>query len=78
MSKTVHRIAAPLAEHEISILQMSTYSADYTLVAEEKLKDALDCLRPHFHVLNNDALSSYPSQLTGNGNTLRAFESILS
>jgi hypothetical protein len=49
--KTVHAIAQPLANAEISIFQVSTFESDFTLVAEDSLERALGCLKPYFRVL---------------------------
>lgn len=43
-------IAKPLAEHGISIFQVSTFDADYTLVPEDRLAGALEALRSVFRV----------------------------
>ena len=51
-TKTVHKIAAPLAQAGISIFQVSTFASDFTLVAEDKLQQALDCLRPYFNLVS--------------------------
>ena len=47
---TVHTIAAPLAREKISIFQLSTFDADYTLVREDQLQHALHCLRRYFDI----------------------------
>ena len=43
-------LAAPLADHNLSIFQLSTYEADLALVQENTLPKAIDVLRPHFRI----------------------------
>lgn len=53
---TVHTIAAPLAKEKISIFQVSTFDADYTLIPEDQLDRALTCLRPYFNIPRYETL----------------------
>jgi hypothetical protein len=52
LSKIIHTLAEPFAVNAISIFQLSTFSSDFTLVPEERLKDAIDCLKDKFHIIN--------------------------
>ena len=55
LAHTVHRIAVPLAGAGISIFQISTFDADFTLVPETDFVEALDCLRPFFTISSSAA-----------------------
>ncbi|KAK9711019.1 GATS protein-like 3 [Basidiobolus ranarum] len=62
----LHSIAVPLANNGISILQLSTYETDYTLIPEELVKKALSCFPPTFVIrdesqLFEDAISNIQS-----------------
>jgi len=47
----VHSMSDPLARAGISIFYISTYETDYTLIAEEDIHRAVDCLRKSFPLL---------------------------
>ncbi|ORX93369.1 hypothetical protein K493DRAFT_302735 [Basidiobolus meristosporus CBS 931.73] len=62
----LHSIAVPLANNGISILQLSTYETDYTLIPEELVKKALSCFPPTFVIrdesrLFEDAIPNFQS-----------------
>jgi hypothetical protein len=46
-------LASPLAAIGISIFALSTYDTDYLLIKEDRLEQAIDCLRSAGHHLNN-------------------------
>jgi len=47
-SSLVHSMSDPLARAGISIFYISTYETDYTLIPEEDIHEAIDCLRKSF------------------------------
>eukprot|EP01118_Nematostelium_gracile_P012396 TRINITY_DN4526_c0_g1_i4.p1 TRINITY_DN4526_c0_g1~~TRINITY_DN4526_c0_g1_i4.p1 ORF type:complete len:215 (+),score=50.75 TRINITY_DN4526_c0_g1_i4:97-741(+) len=47
----VHALSDPLAKAGISIFNMSTSETDYTLVPEENIYEAIDCLEGEFSIL---------------------------
>ncbi|KAF9365191.1 GATS protein-like 3 [Mortierella sp. NVP85] len=49
----VSRVSKPLADINVSIMQISTYEADFTLMPECDLKRALECLSDMFTITNN-------------------------
>ncbi|KAG0326958.1 GATS protein-like 3 [Podila horticola] len=49
----VSQVSRPLAEINVSILQISTYDADFTLLPECDLERSLDCLSKTFKISNN-------------------------
>ncbi|KAK9767875.1 GATS protein-like 3 [Basidiobolus ranarum] len=63
----LHSIAAPLADNDISILQLSTYETDYTLIPEESVRKALSCfpntfvIRDELRLLEDVTLNISPS-----------------
>lgn len=62
LSKTIQMISEPFAKNEISIYQLSTVSNDFTLVPEDRLRDAVNCLKSQFRIINlEDVLGSSSS-----------------
>ncbi|KAF9434210.1 Cytosolic arginine sensor for mTORC1 subunit 2 [Entomortierella beljakovae] len=51
--EVVSQISKPLADINVSIMQISTYDADFTLMPESDLIRALECLSEKLHVSNN-------------------------
>ncbi|KAF9376740.1 hypothetical protein CPB97_010634, partial [Podila verticillata] len=49
----VSQVSRPLAEINVSILQISTYDADFTLLPECDLERSLECLSKTFKISNN-------------------------
>ncbi|KAF9339697.1 Cytosolic arginine sensor for mTORC1 subunit 2 [Linnemannia elongata] len=49
----VSQVSKPLADINVSIMQISTYDADFTLLPECDLTRALDCLSKVFDISNN-------------------------
>lgn len=49
----VSRVSKPLADINVSIMQISTYEADFTLMPECDVKRALECLSSMFTITNN-------------------------
>ncbi|KAF9408312.1 GATS protein-like 3 [Podila epigama] len=49
----VSQVSRPLADINVSILQISTYDADFTLLPECDLERALECLSKTFKISNN-------------------------
>ncbi|KAF9085134.1 GATS protein-like 3 [Mortierella sp. AD031] len=49
----VSQVSKPLADIDVSIMQISTYDADFTLLPECDLTRALDCLSKVFTISNN-------------------------
>ncbi|KAF9967215.1 GATS protein-like 3 [Mortierella alpina] len=49
----VSQVSRPLADINVSIMQISTYDADFTLMPECDLKRALECLSSKFSISNN-------------------------
>ncbi|KAG0200865.1 GATS protein-like 3 [Mortierella sp. GBA30] len=49
----VSQVSRPLADINVSIMQISTYDADFTLMPECDLKRALECLSSLFSISNN-------------------------
>ncbi|KAF9933566.1 GATS protein-like 3 [Linnemannia zychae] len=49
----VSQVSKPLADINVSIMQISTYDADFTLLPECDLTRALDCLSKVFAISNN-------------------------
>ncbi|KAF9907566.1 GATS protein-like 3 [Linnemannia zychae] len=49
----VSQVSKPLADINVSIMQISTYDADFTLLPECDLTRALDCLSKVFTISNN-------------------------
>jgi len=47
----VHALSDPLAKAGISIFNMSTGDTDFTLVPEDRIYDAIDCLEEEFTIL---------------------------
>jgi len=47
----VHALSDPLAKAGISIFNMSTSETDFTLVPEDKIYEAIDCLEEEFTIL---------------------------
>jgi len=47
----VHALSDPLAKAGISIFYMSTSETDFTLVPEERIYDAIDCLEEEFTIM---------------------------
>jgi len=47
----VHALSDPLAKAGISIFNLSTAETDFTLVPEDKIYDAIDCLEGEFTIL---------------------------
>ncbi|KAG0054511.1 GATS protein-like 3 [Gryganskiella cystojenkinii] len=82
--EVVSQVSRPLADINVSIMQISTYDADFTLVPECDLQRALECLSKIFNISNNpledvglqvsDLQSwdkSYPESPTGAINSLQ-------
>ncbi|KAG0299559.1 GATS protein-like 3 [Dissophora globulifera] len=61
----VSQVSRPLADINVSIMQISTYDADFTLMPECDLKRALECLSGIFSISNNpfEDLGLLPSDL---------------
>ncbi|KAF9350661.1 Cytosolic arginine sensor for mTORC1 subunit 2 [Mortierella sp. NVP85] len=51
--EVVSQVSKPLADINVSIMQISTYDADFTLLPECDLTRALDCLSGSFSISNN-------------------------
>ncbi|KAI7824424.1 hypothetical protein BC939DRAFT_144099 [Gamsiella multidivaricata] len=51
--EVVPRVSKPLADIDVSIMQISTYDADFTLLPECDLTRALECLTTTFSIGNN-------------------------
>ncbi|KAF9101507.1 GATS protein-like 3 [Mortierella sp. AM989] len=51
--EVVSQVSKPLAEINVSIMQISTYDADFTLMPECDLTRALECLANTFSISNN-------------------------
>ncbi|GJJ76944.1 uncharacterized protein EMPS_09303 [Entomortierella parvispora] len=51
--EVVSQVSRPLADINVSIMQISTYDADFTLVPECDLQRALECLSKIFNISNN-------------------------
>ncbi|KAG0368657.1 Cytosolic arginine sensor for mTORC1 subunit 2 [Gamsiella multidivaricata] len=49
----VSQVSRPLADINVSIMQISTYDADFTLMPECDLQRALECLSSKFSITNN-------------------------
>ncbi|KAG0254738.1 GATS protein-like 3 [Mortierella polycephala] len=51
--EVVSQVSRPLADINVSIMQLSTYDADFTLMPECDLNRALECLSSRFSISNN-------------------------
>ncbi|KAG0011105.1 GATS protein-like 3, partial [Podila clonocystis] len=51
--EVVSQVSKPLADIDVSIMQISTYDADFTLLPECDLERALECLSSKFSISNN-------------------------
>ncbi|KAF9116056.1 GATS protein-like 3 [Mortierella sp. AM989] len=51
--EVISRVSKPLADINVSIMQISTYDADFTLMPECDLKRALECLANILSISNN-------------------------
>ncbi|KAF9572168.1 GATS protein-like 3 [Mortierella alpina] len=51
--EVVSQVSKPLADINVSIMQISTYDADFTLLPECDLTRALECLSKTFSITNN-------------------------
>ncbi|KAF9381463.1 GATS protein-like 3 [Podila verticillata] len=51
--EVVSQVSKPLADIDVSIMQISTYDADFTLLPECDLERALECLSSIFSISNN-------------------------
>jgi len=58
----VSSVATPLAKAKISLYYVSTYTTGYTLVEEDSLEDAVECLKTSGFSFSND--SNMPKQTT--------------
>ncbi|KAG0196695.1 GATS protein-like 3 [Mortierella sp. GBA30] len=63
--EVVSQVSKPLAEINVSIMQISTYDADFTLLPECDLNRALECLSTMFSISNNPLEDAHiePKQL---------------
>ncbi|KAF9137450.1 GATS protein-like 3 [Linnemannia schmuckeri] len=51
--EVISQVSKPLADVNVSIMQISTYDADFTLLPECDLERALECLSSIFSITNN-------------------------
>ncbi|KAF8930188.1 GATS protein-like 3 [Dissophora ornata] len=51
--EVISQVSRPLADIDVSIMQISTYDADFTLMPECDLKRALECLSSIFSISND-------------------------
>ncbi|KAF8937691.1 GATS protein-like 3 [Haplosporangium gracile] len=51
--EVISKVSKPLADVNVSIMQISTYDADFTLLPECDLERALECLSSIFSITNN-------------------------
>jgi len=63
ISKISKSVIGPLADHEISVLCMSTYQSDFILVKEAQLDEAVRCLGSSFKIYNEDHQRLNDSQI---------------
>eukprot|EP00111_Clytia_hemisphaerica_P012812 TCONS_00037670-protein len=54
VSKIAKSAIGPLADHNVSVLCLSTYQSDYILVQESQLNEAIQCLSSYFKIFNED------------------------
>jgi len=69
ISKIAKSVIGPLADHEISVLCMSTYQSDFILVKETQLDDAVRCLGSSFKIFNEDHKRLNDSQILSSSPT---------
>jgi len=69
VSKIAKSVIGPLADHAISVLCMCTYQADFILVKESQLDDAIRCLGSSFKIFNEDHQRLNDSQVLSSSPT---------